>query len=149
MSQNLSLTPVEEEYTLDGKGYILREIGGEGSVAHQNAAMASIEMVDGKIQKAKNAGNLDIIFLSWCLYTYKREEPKFDNIRVPEVELRSWPNRVLKKLVKRAKEISEVDQPETKEALEKVIEDAQKKLVELEAGNAAKNELSDSEAGST
>lgn len=145
MSENYTfdLTPIEVEYDLGGTLYILREASGEAAVKFSNAKLKNLVLADGKVTKVSGMASIQPFLVSLCLIE------KATGKAVTEETIKSWPSRIQTALFDKAKEISEIDQDATKEALEKTIADAQKQLKELIAKETpAKNEPDEEQAGS-
>lgn len=144
------ITPLEVEVRVGKLDFVLREASGEAAVKYTNAKLKRLTLgSDGKPSTFQGMGDLEPYLVSLCLFTAKRERPELNNQPLHEVEIRSWPHKVQKKLFEVAKQISEIDQDQSKEDLEKIVADAQKRLAELEAGDSkAKNEQSDGTGGS-
>lgn len=129
------LEPVEIEFELFGESYLLREATADAAVKYRNAIARSASFSDGKVTAVTNIANIEPLLVSLCVFKLGKPDANGNRAITPltETTVRNWPSRLLAPLYKRIKEISELDDPVTRESLEKIIEDAQAKLAELDA----------------
>lgn len=144
------ITPIEVPVKVGQLEFVLREATGESAVKYTNAKLKRLSLgADGKPSSFAGMGDLEPYLVSLCLFTAKRERPELNNQPVHEADIRAWPHKIQKKLFDIAKQISEIDQDQSKDDLEKIIADAQKRIAELDAKDSkAKNEQSDGTDGS-
>ena len=120
------LSPISEPVTLGDKQYTLREANGEAARQFNNARLERIKLgSDGKPQGVKGMADIESLLVSLCLFD-SNDKP------VPESTVKSWPYRIQKVLYARAKEISRLDETESKEAIISQIEALQAQLKALE-----------------
>jgi hypothetical protein len=131
----------------DQKKYILQEANGETGTRFTNARANSIVFVDGKMSGLRDPGNVEILLVALCLFPIDEEGNMAQQSLTPDM-IRTWPDRVLKKLFLRAKEISEIDLDEDLESLEKERARIDAQIAAIKE-DPAKNEPSDSQGGST
>jgi len=144
----------------DGVKYVLCEADGDTVVAFNNARAASAKIKDGAVVGVSGPGHVEPLLVSRCLFpadagdstkpVKTRPDPhnsrKSISNHVSESLVRSWPGKVQTKLYEKAKEISEIDQDTTLEALT-VERNRIDKLIEKMEVNAAKNEPTSTETG--
>jgi hypothetical protein len=139
------LEPKEIPVRVGDQDFVLKEASGEAAVRYQNASLASMTMVDGKVSKVAGMASTQPLLVSLCLFS--RGVDGIDR-PVPEKTVRGWPARVQRDLFAKAKEISELEEGEdTVEALEKQRAEIDRKIAALQE-DAAKNEPSDTTNGS-
>ncbi len=103
---NLSLTPVERKYEIDGEVYTLREATGTAAMDYQNAILKCTRFgPNGKPIGFSNLANTEPMLVASCLVNSK-------GLKVGYNTIVGWPSRILTALYKKAKEISELDTPE-------------------------------------
>lgn len=143
------LTPIEIPVTnLNGKNYILREADGDTGAKFKSRSAQCMRMTEGKVSGVNDIGSLEPYLLSLCMLQVSiHTDGETKHLKsVSEATIRSWPSKVVKKLFNKAKEISELNEEETVESLEKVIKEATKKLKDLR-GESVKNESDDTTGG--
>ena len=120
------LTPIEVPVSVQGRQYTLREASGDAACQYRNAVSGSYQYgPDGNISGVKGLSDAGPLLVSLCLVD--------ENGRAVKQEIvRGWPARVMMALFRRAKEISELDEPETVESLERQVAVLQRRLVELQ-----------------
>lgn len=118
-----TLQPVEVSVKLGGEQYWLKEASEAAAVAYRNATAAAVKMEDGEVAGLGAVGDVEPILVSYCLW---RETPE-GRKPVPVSVIRGWPAKVVKVLFTRIKDISELDEPDTVEQLDKQIARLQKK----------------------
>jgi hypothetical protein len=120
------LAPREEVVRIAGATYVLREASEGAVVQWKNSHLRSTRMTDGKITSFGDMADSEPLLVHLCLYVpgldgkiRLRDGQPDDSTRVPLSRVRSWPARVVKPIFERAKAISELEEKETQEALEK------------------------------
>lgn len=135
-----SLTPISIRKNIGGVWYELREASEAASVRYKDAATACFQYnADGKAVSVKNAASVEPLLISLCLFVVDETKPENQWKPVPEAVIRAWPARVCKWLFDKAKEISELNDMETVESLEKQKAEIDKKIAKLQE-DSAKNE---------
>ena len=135
--------------------YVLAEACAE-SVAKFNSARAKcLRFQDGGVAGVEGQGDMEIYLVSLCLFKPTEESAQTDNW-IPDqtqsvslTRLREWPGRMVSALYNRAIEISEIDLEDDIDKLLKQREDLDKKIKEIQEKERVKNELSDTETGSS
>lgn len=114
---------------LFGKNYVLREASGDVACRFQNKRAKCMRFgTDGKTASIDNIADVDPELLSMCLFGENDKTPNLYDKPVSLPTIRAWPSRIVKKLVEKAKEISELeDTEETVVELEKKLEAAREK----------------------
>jgi len=137
-----SAAPREEDVTIGGASYILREASGGTASKHKDATFKAVK-VNNQTQTSTFGGiaDADLVLLSECLYDKVTKAP------ISLSTVRALPNRISEPLVKYLKEISGMEAAETKESLTKQRDDAAVKLAKLNGQpegeeDSAKNSLS-------
>lgn len=107
---------IEIPYTIGGVQYVLREASGEAACSYRNAVFRATELgPDGKPSKIGNMADVEPLLVSLCLFNDQGR-------RLNSNELKKWPNRIVKTLFQKVKEISELEeQPEEREQLEDIM----------------------------
>ncbi len=108
---NFDLEFVVIPVTIGGVKYELREANGDATCRWRNSILNKTKLNDaGKAESIHNIADTEPILVSLCLFPLGKKK------NVPVETVRSWPNRVQKKLFEKIKEISELDEDEeTKE----------------------------------
>lgn len=148
MSENLELnfddlSLIEVPVTIAGKKYVLREASEATAAAYRNASIAGAKMEDGRVSELpRNLGGLQSLLVSQCLFPYVVVDSEvgstISSIPVARSLINGWPSRIVKPLFEKAKEISELDEDESLEALIKQRNRLNERIVNLE-GEPAKN----------
>lgn len=141
-----TLQPVEVSVKLGGEQYWLKEASEAAAVAYRNATAAAVKMVEGEVSGLGAVGDVEPLLVSYCLWkdTPQGRQP------VPVSVVRGWPAKVVKALFARVKEISELDEPDTLEQVDKQIARLQKKRERMTRDGApGKDEPSPSTPTST
>ncbi len=108
--------------------YTLREASEATAVQWRNATMAAARFRDGNISGFTGIADSEPLLVSLCLFNG-------DGKNVPIDTVKEWPARVVKPLVEKDKEISELGETED------TIEQLEEKLAKAkEVEEAAKNE---------
>jgi hypothetical protein len=146
------ITLVEIPVSIKGVKYVLRE-GTEGAVkARENVISAAMKFgPDGKpVGVVGNINDADTVLLANCLYEADeggrvRLMPSGDpdpRYLVSAQKIRNWPARVVKPLVEKLKEITQLNEAETKDSLDEKIMELREQRAKLEAaaqGSPEKN----------
>lgn len=110
-----SIERVQVEVTIGDDRYVLKEATGDAACRYRNSILRATKLgPEGKPSSIDGIVDSEPLLVSLCLFTAE------DNKPVPLSTVRSWPNRIVKKLYETAEHISE--------------------LKETEAGESAKNE---------
>lgn len=99
---------IQLRYKINGEMYVLTEASGDVACKRSNRIFASLNMDrNGKVvSMSKDTADLEPWLVSLCL---KKEET---GEAVPEETIRSWSNRIQKRLFNDLKRISEFDDPD-------------------------------------
>lgn len=117
-----SIERVQVEVTIGDDRYVLKEATGDAACRYRNSILRATKLgPEGKPSSIDGIVDSEPLLVSLCLFTAE------DNKPVPLSTVRSWPNRIVKKLYETAEHISE--------------------LKETEAGESAKNELETTKVG--
>lgn len=142
------LEPICVPVRVGPKDYILREASGDAACKWRNAITRVTRMQDGKVSSVGDIADTEPLLISLCLFEIQRDKdgkpssdpPVADPKRpVSEKVIRTWPHRVQRALFDKARAISELEEKETAEDLEKKIADLQEKLAKLREGDGPKN----------
>lgn len=132
--------------TIGKKRYMLREASADAVVKFRNALTANAQLGQGgRVSRIGNIADAEPLLVSLCIVElYDHDTGKGVETKerpVPLSVVRSWPNRILKPLFDKVKEISAIhEDEETEESLGKEIARLQGKLDLLRKdGGAAKN----------
>lgn len=138
------LSIIEIPVKLNKKNYILREADGEAGAKFKSRSAQCMRMEAGSVTGVGEIGELEPYLLSFCMF----EQGENGILKsVSENVIKSWPARVVKQLFDKAKEISELNESDTVESLEKTIREATKKLNKLR-GESSKPGPATTTAGS-
>lgn len=148
----------EEEVPYKGTLYILREADEEAAKLYRSSLLRGAKMVDKSVQGLEGTAEASAVLVSQCLFRADPNTGKILLLPGPEglpdkrhlVSLKtvlSWPQRVIKAVFERAKEISELDEKKDKAALIKQRDEASKALAAMEE-EPLKNEQSSTETSS-
>lgn len=136
-SLELTRVPVK----IAGAAYVLQEATAGAARDYRNAQMKTFKISDGKMTGMEGTADLDLILVSLCLFKEMSTPGAYQP--VPLVQVQEWPDKVIKALSTKAKEISDLDDQDTVETVDKKIADLQKKREMLAAKESpAKNEPS-------
>lgn len=120
--------------------YILQEASGDAACKYRNAMLACTQLgPEGKPSQIRGMADIEPLLVSLCLFTSERKPVQLGIIR-------SWPNRVQKKLFDKIKEISDLDESEDRDSLVKQRKAIDKQIAEIEE-EAAKNSPSNTTDG--
>lgn len=136
-----SLEPIEVPVKIEGKDYILLEASSTVGILYKDRQMQCTQLSDeGNVVKIQGLGALEPYLVSLCLF---RIDPEKGRVPVSMETIKSWPNKVQKKLYKVAREIGELVEADDD------IAELEKKLAKLRLKvKAAKNEPSGTTDGS-
>lgn len=135
-----SIEPKSINVKIGNRVFILREATAQAACDFQNAVQSCTIYNDKGIRcGVKNLADVDIVLVKACLIEIKDGGYH----AVEEGEIRSWPDRIKDKLFRTACEISNINQPESKEELLEQKAYIERRLKELEG--SVKNEESSSE----
>ncbi len=140
------LTPIRIAMKIKGKWYAVVEASGETVRRYRNCQYKHTKLgAEGKPENIEGFANADSLLASLCLYEAEVVEATREVTQllkqVAESTILQWPGKVQKKIVEVAKRISELDEEETVESLEKQLADLQRRLKVLKGGeDPAKNE---------
>jgi len=139
------LTPIELPVKIAGKEYLLREASGEDARIYNNARMRGVQMEGDKILSLpEDSAGIPSLLVSRCLWETKDGKP---TARVAIQKVRGWPERVIKPLFEKAKDISELQDEDTEEGLYKQMADLRERMKKLKERSAVKNVLEGTEDG--
>ena len=139
------LVPIEKEFTLFSKRYVLREASADSQVKFHNANQRAYRYQEGRVASIDGIFDSEPEVVSANLFLANQETGKLivldDGItpnpqhRVPVTTIRSWPGRVQGRLFDELKRISPdlIKSGKTKEELIEEREAIDKKLALLEA----------------
>lgn len=132
------LEPISIPVTIGKNIYTLREASSDDACKWRKHLFRSSKMEGGKpVMSLDSISDSEPLLLSYCMYESYTD--KFGTAKERKVDLqvvRSWPNRIVRPLFEKAKEISALDeQEETEEQITKKIEDLNAKLVKVREGD--------------
>jgi len=136
-----SLDLIRVPVKIAGAAYVLQEASAGAGRDYRNAQNKTFKIADGKMVGMENTADLDLLLVSLCLF----KEMSTPGILspVPLITLQEWPDKVIAALSTKAKEISDLDDKDTVETVDKKIEALKKKRETLATkGSIAKNEQS-------
>ena len=129
--------------------YVLTEADTNAGTVYKNACLKATKLSDGKVSGMDGMADAEPLLLSYCLYVADAAgnmmtDDKQQPMRVPLSVIKTWKNRITKKLFDWVKEVSELHEKDDPAEIRKDIERLQKRLKEIEEKNSpAKNEPSD------
>lgn len=139
------LLPIEMPVRHKGKQYILREADGEAAVLWRNANMAGSKMdvATKVVTLGGNTADVQPLLVSLCLYEadgsgklrLNKEGDPDKRFLVSLKVVKSWPERVVKSLFEHAKEISDLNEVQTKESIDEKILKLQGQREAMDAPN--------------
>lgn len=135
------LKEIEIPVSVKGIDYLLIEASGEIGRRFQNKSIDGATLEDGKISKLSNTADAQFVLLAGCLVTTEGRKPVQGSL------IRSWNHKITKKLFEKAKEISELNEDNSLEALLKQRLELDVRIAEIKE-DAAKNELESTTDGS-
>lgn len=135
------LTPHEEKVNIAGKVYTLKEASGAAGTRYRNKLAEAFRLTDGKVSGISGAADAESLLVSLCLFDENNKQVSISTVT-------SWPDRVQKQLAKRIKEVSELEELDTAENLEKQLTELQAKLEKARnKEGSVKNSSDDTTAG--
>lgn len=123
---------IEVPVSFKGKKYLLLEASGEASRRFQNKSISGARLEDGKVSGLSNTADAQFVLLAACIIAEEGRKP------VDESVIKLWPHRMTKRLFERCKEISELDEDDSIEALLKQRLELDKRIAKIKE-DAAKN----------
>ncbi len=135
--------PQKKLTKINKKVYLVTEADTAAVTAYRNACMRATKLSDGKVSGMEGMANADPLLVSLCTFeTDSKGNPSIDAIgrplRVPLMVVDTWPGRVTKTLYNWIKEVSEIEDLDDEEALDKEIERLNKKKTELKERKKSK-----------
>lgn len=113
-----------------GPTYWLRRATGDAATKYRNYQLrCTVLGAEGNPQKVDGMANADPFLVSMCLW-----DKEIGGANVPEATIKSWDYPIQKALVTRTKEISELADEDTIEALEKQKKKIEERLEVLRKG---------------
>ncbi len=132
----------------NGKKYILREANEESVARFTNARTRCMTLQDGGVTAVAGMGDLSLLLVSLCLFEVGEDGEANLKKNVSVEVLKSWPGRVIRPLFDEAKRISEIDQDDDVESLEKQYKELGERIAKIRE-DMAKNEPESWEIGSS
>lgn len=155
------LTPKEVIVKMGGKKFLLREASGDATAKYRNASLKAARMNDGKLVGMDGLFDCEPYLVSLCLYyadeqgQVKRDKhgnPLPDSL-VSVGTVRSWSNRVQRRLFDWIDANSDLGKNDTEESLLKQQESINERLTRLkeasEGGDPTKSQQQPTEDGSS
>lgn len=139
------LAPREEPVTIGTTSYVLREASGGAVVAWRNFQIRAARFGGGgKLERVGDIADAEPLLVALCLFPVN-DRGEAAKKHVSEDFVRGLPNRVVKVLFERAKEMSDLNEEEAESAefLEKRIAADQAKLASLRGEKASEDSDSD------
>lgn len=118
------VTPHEEPVTYGTDKYVLREATEHAAVQYRDMVLRAVKFTDGKMSSADGLSAVEPRLVSMCLFDLSGK-----NVSLPVIL--TWKPSVVKILHDRIKEVSGLDEKETKDQLEKRLADTQKQLADM------------------
>lgn len=136
------LAVVEVPIKIGNNDYILREASEDAVCKYRNALLKSTKLgPEGKPSAIDGMADVEPLLVSFCLFEKYDHKGVQKERNVSLQTIRSWPSRIVTQLFDKAKEISEIEEKETPEELEKQIASLQEKLEQAKAkDDPSKNE---------
>ncbi len=131
------LEPIAIPVTVRGKSYTLREASSDDACKWRKHLFRAARMEGGKpVMSLDSLSDSEPLLLSYCVWeTVPDKNGTLGEKRVDLSTIRSWPNRYVRPLFEKAKEISALDeQEETEEQIIKKIAELNDKLSKLREG---------------
>lgn len=134
------LEPIEIPVKVGNKDMVLREVDEDGYTKYRNKIIAATRFgKDGKPTSVDGVANADPVLLSCCLFEKYQVGTETKLRPIPLVEILKWKSKIVRPLVEKAKEISDIketaEEEETVESLETKIADLQERLNTLRNGD--------------
>lgn len=150
--KNLSFSTVRAsiDVTIDEEKYVLLEASGATGVDYTNSLVSGITYGEnGKPQKLNGQASVQILLVGECLYKINPDTGKTFKTSVGQKWVRdTLSSRILKELFEAAKELSNIDETETAESIQKQIDTLQEKLDKKQNESDVGESSEVSEAGS-
>lgn len=129
------LTPIEMPFAFEGKAYVLREASEGAHCQYRNhiAKVGKLDPATGRPTSYEGLFDVAALLVSLCLFEKDGNKP----VRLEAVK--AWPKRVVERLYDQAKAVSDIDQPDTPEQVEKQIAALQERLSQLRGEGVEKN----------
>lgn len=135
-----SVVSIEVPVKLNKQTYVLKEASGETAAKYKNAMLRATKLEDGKVSAIDGMADSELLLVSLCLFRRVERDGGTADEPVTVAFVKTLPSRVVSKLYDTAKKISELDQDETVEALEKKIKESEEKIKKINSGSdPAKN----------
>lgn len=127
------LEPVEHKFTFREKEYILCEASGDAACKWRNALTQAAKIgPDGRPVALGAVADTEPLLISLCLFEDVEEKGQHKRKNVQQSVIRSWPNRLQRRLFDTIQDISELVEKETPESIREKINSLQERLEELE-----------------
>jgi hypothetical protein len=136
-----SAAPIEVPVKYKGKDYLLREADADTGVAYRDLVQQSYSYnPDGSLARLDGMNRCAILLVTGCLKEVLRDGSEVKLGRVSEGFVKALPDKALRKLFERAKEISGFNEGKSAAELRQEIAVLEKRLAALEEkGDPAKN----------
>ncbi len=132
-SLNYDLALIEIPVTIGDKKFILREAMEDAACQYQNALFHGMILGEsGKPVKIRNMADTEPLLVSLCLFDAEL------NTNVSLETVKALPSRIVKDLFNKAKEISGIDEADTRESLRDEQEALNKRIKALDDAAAKK-----------
>jgi hypothetical protein len=127
------LSPVEiPDIQIGDRKYTLREASGDAGCKFRNQRIKATKLgPDGKPIGIDGFADADPHLLSRCLF----EQTERGLMPVPVLTILGWKDRIQVALTKTLKQISNLDEPETEEELQRQLNDIQTRLAKFRNGH--------------
>lgn len=124
-----------------GKDYLLREAPAGVAAAHHNFVLKHSRIVDGRLVPSEGSADAQSLLVAGCLVQLApQKDGTVKECPVIQAEVKGWPDRVVKTLYDRAKDLSRMEEEVGPEALERQAADLSQRAAALRAaGDPAKN----------
>ncbi len=142
VSLSYDLEMVEIPVKIGKEDYILREASESAVCKYRNALLKATKLgPDGKLASIDGMADVEPLLVSLCLYEkYDHKGEKKERL-VNIQKILAWKSSIVKDLFANCKKISEIDDDETAESLNKQMEELKEKMEKLkEKEDKVKNE---------
>lgn len=116
-----SLEPATLPVTYNGVKYVIREASEEAVIAYRSTMSRGTTIEEGVVNISEGVSAADCVLVAYCLY--KVDSPAHVDAQL----VRAWPHRVVKPLYEWVKKVSDMDEDDTVEKLDKQISRLQRK----------------------
>lgn len=141
-----SLDPQVIDVEAGNRVFQLREATAQTACDYQNAVTSCTVYNDKGVRcGVRGLADADLLLVSQCLVELK--DGGYHAVSIDEIK--SWPDRVKDALFRRICQMSNINQPDTKEELLEQKAYIEKRLAEIESEEAVKNGSSSSETPAT